>query len=466
MAYSALIPFLLLFVSFVFLRMTLVQASFIALLSSTLMTQVIFHANSLVWNVALTRTAEFLVEIGLILFGAFYFIKVARLTHVVDSLAGLVKEVSPHRIIQGILVTFPLELMVEGSSGFGTPLLIIAPILLALHFPIELCAVLPFINMVNGIPFGALGTPLRLGFPGLDALQMKQLSYQTSLYLMPLMALGPLTTFFLIQKYEAKKMLKAEALKVLFWILTLVLSYALIHLSISKTGPEFPALGAGFITFLIGVISARIFFPAESSSKGFKNKKGILVYGSLLIFMWVGTQIWMDQLITGTHIRIFNPGWVFLIMGTFLALIHPEKSAFTYFRMAISRSQNTLIVFACMTFIVQQMRQNGGLELLTSNLSSLLTTSGAPLLGWVGSIFIGTSTMTCLFLSKVVDPIYFAALSAGSAVGVQLGFQATTGMRSILHEKISEKEIFKLIAPISVGFILIVTFYLQLIHYL
>ena len=78
-------------------------------------------------------------------------------------------------------------------------------------------------------------------------------------------------------------------------------------------------------------------------------------------------------------------------------------------------------------------------------------------MAWLGSILVGTSTMTNLLLSKIVDPVKYVALAGGSAIGVQLAFQSLVAMKSVLHDRLSEKELFTLIAPLSLGFILILS---------
>jgi L-lactate permease len=108
-----------------------------------------------------------------------------------------------------------------------------------------------------------------------------------------------------------------------------------------------------------------------------------------------------------------------------------------------------------MTFLVQQLRANGSLELLTRSLPEALLSGATPVLGWLGSIFVGTSTMSNLLLSKVVDPIRYVSLAAGSAIGVQLAFQSVVAMKSILHDQLSEKRIFLLIAPLSLTYVLL-----------
>jgi|GEM_PF-2916867 len=448
MSFSALIPFLVLFICFAGLRLPLTYASFLSLLTGTVLTQTIFHANQAVWDTALLKTLEMMVEIGLILVGAFFFLEAAKKAGVVDSLAHLVRAITPNKVIQGVLVAFPLTLLVEGSSGFGTPLLVIAPILMALEFEVKLCALLPITCFIVGIPFGALGTPTRLGFPGANP------TVGVFYALAPFVFAGPLLASVLIsRRFQLKETL---------WTLSLSLVYLVSGGPFAHHGPELATLGPAFFTFGYGLVSARVWFPARDGRKRIELK-GILIYGLLLFFMWGGKQTFLDRTIPGTHIRIFNPGYVFLVFGWIIHLTHMKVQLRPLLSDTFERAKRTLLVFFCMTFLVQQLRANGGLELLTGALPASLLNHGVPFLGWLGSIFVGTSTMSNLLLSKVVDPVKFVALGSGSAIGVQLAFQSIVAMKSLLHDKLSEKELFLLIAPLSAAWILILALNLMFI---
>ena len=446
MSFSALIPFVILFISFAGLRLPLTYASFISLLTGTVLTQTLFHATQDVWNTALIKTFEMMVEIGLILIGAFFFLEAAKKSGVVDSLAHLVRAITPNKVIQGVLVAFPLTLLVEGSSGFGTPLLVIAPILMALEFEPRLCALLPITCFIIGIPFGTLGTPTRLGFPGANP--------TAGVYsaLVPFIFISPLIASVLISKaFRPREML---------WTLSLSLVYYFTGIPFTKHGPELAALGPAFFTFSYGLISAKILFRNPDQKRRIELK-GILIYGLLLVMMWAGKQTLLDQTLPGTHIRIFNPGYIFILFGFAIQLTHLKVHLKPLLADTLSRARRTLIVFFCMTFLVQQLRANGGLDLLTQALPASLLNQGVPILGWIGSIFVGTSTMSNLLLSKVVDPVKFVALGSGSAIGVQLAFQSIVAMKSLLHDRLSEKELFFLIAPLSSACLLILVLYLK-----
>ena len=445
MSYIAIIPFCVLFASFAILRIELMYSAFLALLSCV--------AVAGASTDALQHTLVFLFEIGLIIFGAFYFIEVAEHKGVIHSLADLVKEVSTNRIVQSILVCFPLTLIVEGSSGFGTPLLIIAPLLRALGLPLILCAVLPLINMANGISFGALGTPIRLGFSA--AANAAPIAALTIRAIYPFFWITPLISFFLLRK----KIQPHDSEKWPIWILwTIFLStiYGLTAFTVAEYNPEFPTLTAALLTFVIGIFSAH--FIEHHKIIVPHHRKGLFIYTLLLTILWLGKQIWMDQKIPGTSLRIFNPGWIFIIFGLVLS-----KSG-DFFMPAINRARRTLAILFCMTFIVQQLKFSGAMERLLANIPLWFLHSGTPLLAWLGSVFIGTATVANLFLSPLLEPAYYGVLAAGTALGVPLAFQMIVGVKSILKDEVSEREILKYIFPISVIFLTFTLLLFQLTH--
>ena len=446
MHFIALIPFCVLFVSFAIFRVPLVYSAFIALLSCTAVAGASLPA--------LQNTLIFLVEIGLILVGAFYFVEVAEHKGVIDSLAELVREVSKNRVVQSILVAFPLCLMVEGSSGFGTPLLIIAPILRALGLPILLCALLPLINMVDGIPYGALGTPIRLGFSTAteNILPISELTIR-SLY--PFFFYTPLLSFFLIRKKIKAHHSETRPIWIL-WTICLSFIYAVVALTVSKSSVEFPALAGALVTFVFGIFSAH--YLEKKKLLNPKHRMGLFVYTLLLLVLWAGKTFWMDEKIPGTMIRIFNPGWVFLIFGLMIS-----RSA-KLLKPALNRSRRTITVLFCMTFIVQQLKVSGTIHTLLENIPQWFLHEGTPLLGWLSSYLIGTGTVANLFISPLINEEHFGVLAAASALGVPLAFQSIIGVKSILKDAITEREILKYFIPISASFLTISMLFRQLTH--
>jgi lactate permease len=66
--------------------------------------------------------------------------------------------------IQGIIIGYMFGAFIEGAAGFGTPAALAAPLLLSLGFPPLAAAVLCLVFNSFPVTFGAVGTPILVGF--------------------------------------------------------------------------------------------------------------------------------------------------------------------------------------------------------------------------------------------------------------------------------------------------------------
>src|SRR5215469_12624207 len=74
------------------------------------------------------------------------------------------KELSPNPAAQLMIVGWAFPFMIEGSSGFGTPAAIAAPLLAGLGFEPVRVAILTLVMNSVPVTFGAVGTPMWFGF--------------------------------------------------------------------------------------------------------------------------------------------------------------------------------------------------------------------------------------------------------------------------------------------------------------
>lgn len=76
--------------------------------------------------------------------------------------AGFLR-LTPDRRVQAIVVAWAFGVLVEGASGFGTPSLVVAPLLVILGFPALTAVVLGLVVQSAPVTFGAVGTPVLVG---------------------------------------------------------------------------------------------------------------------------------------------------------------------------------------------------------------------------------------------------------------------------------------------------------------
>jgi lactate permease len=110
---------------------------------------------------ALTATRIIVIVFGAILL--LYTLKQSGAFEVIN--AGF-SEISDDRRVQVILLVFLMGSFIEGAAGFGTPAAIVGPLLVGLGFPPLAAVVIALTGNILAITFGAVGTPLIIGFEG------------------------------------------------------------------------------------------------------------------------------------------------------------------------------------------------------------------------------------------------------------------------------------------------------------
>ncbi len=123
------------------------------------------------WQVPTVRIAASIVEaasvtvsILMIVFGALFFLAVLRRTKAIDVLQRFVSGLSDDPRIQVVLVGWLFGSFLEGSAGFGSPAAITAPLLIGLGFRPVLAVVVALVGDSTAVSFGAIGTPMLIGF--------------------------------------------------------------------------------------------------------------------------------------------------------------------------------------------------------------------------------------------------------------------------------------------------------------
>lgn len=107
------------------------------------------------------------VTILWILAGAMLLVNTLRTTGALERInTGLVK-ISPDMRVQIVLIGFLFVSLLEGLAGFGSPVAIAAPLLVALGFRPIAAVVLTLIGDTVAVAFGAVGTPILVGMSNL-----------------------------------------------------------------------------------------------------------------------------------------------------------------------------------------------------------------------------------------------------------------------------------------------------------
>ncbi len=112
------------------------------------------------------------VAIGVlvIVFGAILILYTLEKSGGMETIQYGMQNVSRDRRLQAIIIGFMFAAFIEGAAGFGTPAALAAPLLLALGFPAMAAAVICLVFNSVPVTFGAVGTPIIVGFGPLKGL--------------------------------------------------------------------------------------------------------------------------------------------------------------------------------------------------------------------------------------------------------------------------------------------------------
>lgn len=218
-----------------------------------------------------------------IIFGALLLLATLTCSGAVEVIRSAFMKITPDRRLQAIIIGWLFGSFIEGTSGFGTPAAVAAPLLLALGFPALAAVTVGLIIQSTPVSFGALGTPILIGVGGglkgslvsdylaLGGLTLSQYLDQVAIQvasmhaiagtLIPLLLCGFLTRFF----GENRSFLEGFAVwpYALFSAVCFTLPYLLCAIYL---GPEFPSLIGSALALAIVIPATRrgFFKPAET----------------------------------------------------------------------------------------------------------------------------------------------------------------------------------------------------------
>jgi lactate permease len=162
------------------------------------------------------------------------------------------KEVSPNPVAQLMIVGWAFSFMIEGSSGFGTPAAIAAPLLVGLGFGPVRVAILTLVMNSVPVTFGAVGTPMWFGFSQaqLSPSEILSVSWKSALVNSIAALFVPIIALRFVVGW-------AQIRQNLFYIYLSILSCVAPSLVLSRFNYEFPSLIGGAVGLCLSALMAK-----------------------------------------------------------------------------------------------------------------------------------------------------------------------------------------------------------------
>ena len=236
------------------------------------------------------RGAMTATRILVIVFGAILLLYTLKQSGAFEVINAGFSSISDDRRVQVVLLVFLMGSFIEGAAGFGTPAAIVGPLLVGLGFPPLAAVVVALTGNILAITFGAVGTPLIIGFEdvvfGQDPTEVGTAAYEVvqnggfesvGAYVaqigfwaavihaivgiaIPFIGVAMMTRFF-GEKRSIRPALEVLPLTLFAWA-----SFAVPYIATAYfLGPTFPGLLGAMIGLLIvgGTLRAGYFIPDE-----------------------------------------------------------------------------------------------------------------------------------------------------------------------------------------------------------
>lgn len=276
-----------------------------------------------------------------IVFGAILLLATLKESGALRAIRQGFMDISPDRRVQVIIVAWLFGSLIEGSSGFGTPSAVGAPLLLALGFPAMAAVMAVLVIQSTPVSFGAVGTPMLVGVrSGIDnkadvaqlIAPMEPMDYLLQIVtnvaflhatvgvVIPLILCGMLTRFF------GTNQSFTEGLKAWRFALFAGVAFTLPYYLIARIlGPEFPSMVGALVGLVIVVTAAR---------KGFLVPKETFDFPPRAAWeeKWLGT-VTSDDSVQGASrfsvLRAFSPYVLVVALLILTRTVAPLKAFLT-----------------------------------------------------------------------------------------------------------------------------------------
>jgi len=416
----AILPFILFLGLLLLRKLSLLQISFLALFAE-LIVQIVYWKIFPLYLLNSSIKGFFLAfDIFLIVFGAVFFLEIMKDIKVIENIGLYLESISKDYRIQVILLAWFLINFLEGMSGFGTPGAIVAPILVSIGLSPLTSVIISLLGNSSAGAFGAVGTPIRVGFSGLE---IANVPWFTVLF----NSVGFLIPVFMIYVLaKSQKQKRGHFFEILPFALWSGFLFVFSSIVVVGLGQEFVSVVGSLLAIILVIISLKlkVFVPKiERKINVYSNVtmsvplyKVVLPYLTVFVLLIVGKSILKTVDINFSWgykhtFNFFNPGIIFLITGIPFALLWGKKKLLIDSgKKAFLRTVEPFLVILSMATMIQLMVNSGNnssgmssvLSVLTNNLSGATLPFFAPFIGGFGSFITGSITISNVLFGNIL----------------------------------------------------------------
>ncbi|MFA9486694.1 MULTISPECIES: L-lactate permease [unclassified Moraxella] len=161
--FLAMLPIIIVFVLLVVLRLPAKIAMAVAYLATATLSFFVWQTSGNQVAAATIHGVLTAANVLFIVFSAILLLNTIKESQAIVAIRQGFMGISPDRRVQMIIVAWLFGSLIEGSTGWGTPSAVGAPLLLALGFPAMACVMAILIIQSTPVSYGAVGTPILIG---------------------------------------------------------------------------------------------------------------------------------------------------------------------------------------------------------------------------------------------------------------------------------------------------------------
>jgi lactate permease len=383
--------------------------------------------------------------------------------------------VSGRREVLALVLAWFFAMLLEGAAGFGTPVALVAPMLVALGFSPCRSVVLALIGHAAAVSFGAVGTPI---VPLLDAYAVDAALLSGKIMTMHALIGWTLAAlvYHLAQPTRTGASLAAPVAAALFFVPALALAWL--------TGPELPALGGALIGGALFVTFARWRWPAGGDVQPVAAK---LAFGAVLPYVLVLAIILATRTIPaistklqavtlewnlaggfgGAVAPLYHPGTMLLaaLACTWLAKRGDRRFLAPSMAAAGARLPAVALALISVLLLARVMVHSGMIGALADAAAGSLgphLALAVPIIGALGSFITGSATASNILLADFQIAAAEATSMDPVAALAGQGFGAASGNMIAPHNVVAgaatvgligrEGAILKVTLPVCIGY--------------
>jgi lactate permease len=417
-------PFLLFLFLLLVKKSSLLKASVMTLIFTILLKIDIWRVLPEVIYGSLVKGGFVALDIFLIVLGAVFFLGILQKAGVIQNLCFYLESFSKDYRIQIIFLAWFMENFIEGTAGFGTPTVIVAPLLVGIGLTPISAAIISLLGNSTSVVFGAAGTPIRVGFSGINLPLIPYYSVLINLvgFIVP--------TFMLYFATRGRANQKREFFEALPFAIWSGLAFSIPSLLLVYLGPEFPTIIGSIIGIILVVITTKLGLfipknvidphPVEKPTQSVSLIKAVFPYFLLVVLLFVGKYTLGNKGIAFSFFTIkhtfnlFNPGFAFILASIPTLYVFEKRNlVLSTVKNSIKRTFNPLLVVLAMSVLVQLMTTSAqnlsglpsSLDLIALSLKTRALPFLAPFIGGFGAFLTGSATVSNILFGNILSTV-------------------------------------------------------------